>query len=212
MSRAVAVHNDPAASIHTAMSHNRAESTASLVPDGSAYRGYLINILLLGVYTPIYFATLHIYLRSKASRSPVVIAALTALYLLNAEQTAIQWSWTSEFLGMAGAPQHERSMYTNTRSSWDFLLTSVNAFLAAFVADALLIWRCYNVWNRSVRVILLPLALLLVETGTTPPMMRAARHYPDIPIQAPPSQPQCRSPPRSPIQTYTTPAWACGSE
>ena len=40
------------------------------------------------------------------------------------------------------------------------------------------IWRCYNLWNSSVRVILLPCALLLIEIGNYP--FNFASKYLDI--------------------------------
>lgn len=121
---------------------------------------------------------------SKASRSFVVISAITALYLLNLEQAAIQWFWINRFFGMAGQSESVVYTYANVGPIWSYLVTNINGSLLATVADSLLvriftlwsffywlylqIWRCYNLWNNSARVILVPSALLLIEIGNTP--------------------------------------------
>ncbi len=116
-------------------------------------------------------------------RSPIVVLALTALYLLNIEQTAVQWFWLNTFFENSGEPKLAAYLYANVGPSWSYLATNINAFLLAFIADSLLvsihilnlsiyshqlymqIWRCYIVWSNSVRVILLPCTLLILEVG-----------------------------------------------
>ncbi|KJA23653.1 hypothetical protein HYPSUDRAFT_201099 [Hypholoma sublateritium FD-334 SS-4] len=98
-------------------------------------------------------------------RSPVVISAITALYLLNVVQVVSKWVWTDRFLVLSGQSSDAAYLFANTGPSWIYLITNINAFLLATIADSLLIWRCYYIWSRSVRIIMVPLALLLTEIG-----------------------------------------------
>ncbi|KAF8881057.1 hypothetical protein CPB84DRAFT_1751285 [Gymnopilus junonius] len=84
----------------------------------------MLEILLLGIYTAIYFGTSYVY------------------------QPGGRWRHSGDNLH-----------YFNT--GWKTLFNDICAFLLATLGDGLLIWRCFNVWNRSLLVILLPLFLLL---------------------------------------------------
>ncbi|KJA17370.1 hypothetical protein HYPSUDRAFT_206202 [Hypholoma sublateritium FD-334 SS-4] len=127
------------------MSNNSTEllqDAANLFQDATIhymYNSFLMNILLLGIYTSIYFETLYIYLSSKASRSFVVMSAITALYLLNVEQAAIQWFWINGFFGMAGRTRSVAYDYTNVGPIWSYLVTNINGSLLATIADSLLV-------------------------------------------------------------------------
>ena len=76
---------------------------------------------------------------SKLSRSFVVITAITALYLLNVEQTAIQWFWINGFFGMAGQPKDVVFTYADAGPIWSYLVTNINGSLLATIADSLLV-------------------------------------------------------------------------
>ncbi|KJA23654.1 hypothetical protein HYPSUDRAFT_201100 [Hypholoma sublateritium FD-334 SS-4] len=134
-----------------------------IISPGSIDSGLLdiiaLHALLLGIYTAIYFGTLYIYLKSKLARNLWVISAITALYLLNVEQLAVEWSWAHIHSTDAA------TAFSTTGLNYINLISNINAFLLGLIADTLLIWRCYNVWNGSICIILMPSALLLLEMG-----------------------------------------------
>lgn len=72
-------------------------------------------------------------------RSPVVLSAITALYLLNVGQAAAQWVWTDRFLVLYGQSSNTAYLYANTGPSWLYLVSNINAFLLATIADSLLV-------------------------------------------------------------------------
>ena len=76
---------------------------------------------------------------NKMSRSFVVTLAITTLYLLNVEQTAIQWFWINRFFGMVGEAKDVAYAYTNTGPIWSYLVTNINGSLLATIADFLLV-------------------------------------------------------------------------
>uniref|UniRef100_A0A8H7XTL6 Uncharacterized protein n=1 Tax=Psilocybe cubensis TaxID=181762 RepID=A0A8H7XTL6_PSICU len=47
---------------------------------------------------------------------------------------------------------------------WTFIIYVMLQFSLPIVADSLLIWRCFHIWGRSLRIISLPLFFLLSET------------------------------------------------
>ncbi len=69
----------------------------------------------------------------------MVISAITALYVLNVEQTAIQWFWMNGFFGMAGQSKSAEYDYANIGPIWSYLVTNINAALLATTADTLLV-------------------------------------------------------------------------
>ncbi len=68
-----------------------------------------------------------------------MIFAITSLYLVNVEQTAIQWFWINNFFGMAGQSKYEAYIYADIGPIWSYLVTNINATLLAFIADSLLV-------------------------------------------------------------------------
>ena len=73
------------------------------------------------------------------SRSPVVIAAITSLYLLNAFQIGSQWVWTAKFVSLTGSSSQVAYLYANAGPNWMYLISNINASLIATVADSLLV-------------------------------------------------------------------------
>ncbi len=67
------------------------------------------------------------------------MSAITALYLLNVEQAAIQWFWINGFFGMAGQTRSVAYDYANVGPIWSYLVTNINGSLLATIADSLLV-------------------------------------------------------------------------
>ncbi|KJA17377.1 hypothetical protein HYPSUDRAFT_46464, partial [Hypholoma sublateritium FD-334 SS-4] len=66
---------------------------------------------------------------------------------------------------MVGGTKLEAAIYATNGPSWSCLVSNINAFFLAIVADGLLIWRCYNVWEKSLCSIIVPTVLYLVTIG-----------------------------------------------
>ncbi|KAF8886623.1 hypothetical protein CPB84DRAFT_1850084 [Gymnopilus junonius] len=78
-------------------------------------------------------------------------------------QEAGQWFLLRDAVVNQGATRKSIYVAIFTSPIWVSLLTSISIYSLAFLADTLLIWRCFNVWNRSLRVILFPLVTLFAE-------------------------------------------------
>ena len=78
------------------------------------------------------------------SRSPIVISALTALYFLNVVQSVAQWVWTNQILASTGLPNHANYLSGDAGPHWINLISVINAFLLATIADSLLVRSSFH--------------------------------------------------------------------
>ncbi|PPQ85710.1 hypothetical protein CVT25_002478 [Psilocybe cyanescens] len=125
----------------------------------------MLSTLLMGAYTIIYFGTLYAYTTKKAAQRWGVVTTITILYLLCLAQLAIQWyalQW--EFI-VNGETRQDIYLSILENPEALVLASFVTSYSVIIVADGLLIWRCFHVWNRSLRVIAFPLFLFIAETG-----------------------------------------------
>ncbi|KJA18640.1 hypothetical protein HYPSUDRAFT_44996 [Hypholoma sublateritium FD-334 SS-4] len=125
----------------------------------------MLSILLVGIYTSLYLGTAFTYFNRQSSRSLLVLAAITILYVLNLVEAAIEWLSIREILRKNGLPTTELFIFVLEGSNWQTFVDDVCNFIITAVADGLLIWRCYKLWNNSFRVIILSLVFLLAEIG-----------------------------------------------
>ncbi|KDR81297.1 hypothetical protein GALMADRAFT_136314 [Galerina marginata CBS 339.88] len=134
----------------------------------SELKSLLISVVLsaffMGIYTLVYFGTLSLYYR-KVSQGRIVVFAITLLYILNMGSFAFAW-WFSVWSFVDNGQTREAafsSMFNLPRGA--HIASGILAFSELLVSDGLLVWRCFHVWNRSLRVILLPLLLVAAEFG-----------------------------------------------
>jgi len=120
----------------------------------------------MGIYTMVYFGTLYIYLTTKrATQRRIVVTAMTMLYMLGISQFGIQWyvCWWN----FAGNGDTRETVFVSLFNGpvWTRLGINITSFAMCILADGLLIWRCFYVWNRSIRVISFLLFLFISEIG-----------------------------------------------
>ncbi|KDR70457.1 hypothetical protein GALMADRAFT_144743 [Galerina marginata CBS 339.88] len=120
----------------------------------------------MGIYTMVYFGTLYIYLTRKTrSERSIVVIAITVLYGLSLLELISQW-WSLGFSFVQNDQTQETIFLSfGNLPLWDGLVLNIGGFLAIIVADALLLWRCFQVWGNSVRVIAFPSFLWVAETA-----------------------------------------------
>ncbi|KZT28146.1 hypothetical protein NEOLEDRAFT_1130133 [Neolentinus lepideus HHB14362 ss-1] len=130
----------------------------------------LVSTFFYGMYT-IIFGTCSYALVFKKDRSNLhrrLLIVTVALYAFSTVQTVITF-WqgfvTTDIFpdgsyGDSYALLHEVNLYNLGECVADAMLACSN-----LVADGLLIWRCFVLWNRSFFVIAIPFILLLAETA-----------------------------------------------
>ncbi|KDR81224.1 hypothetical protein GALMADRAFT_136254 [Galerina marginata CBS 339.88] len=123
----------------------------------------LLNFLT-GIYTVIYFGTLYLSY-SRLSQRRIVVVAISLLYLLALVNLGLQW-WLMQWSFVDNGQTRNTVFFTVYNLPPGVHITSsIQGFLTIILADGLLVWRCFNVWNRSVRMITLPLVLVVTETA-----------------------------------------------
>ena len=120
----------------------------------------------------------------KGSQAIVVTATITMLYLLSITQLAIQWQ-VLQWSFVDNGETRETIFIANYYSipAWAQLASAVCIATTNILADGLLvsttfaipfrfshlklgkIWRCFYLWDRSLRAISLPFFFLVIEIG-----------------------------------------------
>ncbi|KAJ7860323.1 hypothetical protein B0H13DRAFT_1901022 [Mycena leptocephala] len=114
-----------------------------------------VGTFFYGIYLVLFCICIYILLhRPRDSGNIVLLVTAIALFTLATVQTAINL-----ILGAADIDGIEVP-YDNL-SLADMMIYVVNNV----IADALVIYRCYSVWNRNIYVIILPVILLITTSG-----------------------------------------------
>ncbi len=77
-------------------------------------------------------------------RSPIVISALTALFFLNVVQSIAQWVWTNQILVSTELLNDANYISGDAGPHWMNLMSVINAFLLATIADSLLVRSSFH--------------------------------------------------------------------
>ncbi|KJA22240.1 hypothetical protein HYPSUDRAFT_41134 [Hypholoma sublateritium FD-334 SS-4] len=133
----------------------------------SVINSAILSVLLTGIYTTVYFAAIYLYLtrQSKASRSATVLGAVTMLYTINIVTTAVQWRALQAFLELDGEPTEVFFAAAIAGFGWQDIVGNVMNLMLSPIADALLIWHCYKLWDSALRVVVPSLVLLLAQVA-----------------------------------------------
>ncbi|KAF9471340.1 hypothetical protein BDN70DRAFT_939017 [Pholiota conissans] len=126
--------------------------------------GMIFAALLMGIYTVVYGGTIYKYTTREVSRRYLVPATISCLYLCNLAFFGIDWFLTKRQFIDRGDDRD--TIFLATVNNWGNLITEIDLLNAAtlVLSESLLIWRCFNVWDRSFRIIFVPV-LLTVTVG-----------------------------------------------
>ncbi|KAF8160308.1 hypothetical protein BJ912DRAFT_1069457 [Pholiota molesta] len=130
---------------------------------GSNLNASILSAFGMGMYTIIYFGTMYIHLTRSASKRYIVPATITALFTCNILITAVNWYTTKWQFVDNGATRQSVFISLFEPPRWVDLASDIPYFLSFVLADGLLIWRCFFVWNLSLRAIAVPVLLLTAE-------------------------------------------------
>ncbi|PPQ90956.1 hypothetical protein CVT25_015682, partial [Psilocybe cyanescens] len=101
----------------------------------------------------------------SVQRRRIVICIITTLYIAYLLQFIGQWYMLKITVVDQGITRGKLFIAVARSPGWGNLLNNITSFILSSLADILLIWRCFHVWDDSVRVILLPLMVLVVQIG-----------------------------------------------
>ncbi|KAF9476275.1 hypothetical protein BDN70DRAFT_935189 [Pholiota conissans] len=123
--------------------------------------------LLMGMYTVIFGGTMYAYSIRQPSKRHLVPITVSLLYISNLATFVIQWFSTKLQFVDNGATRETILLDTFGGQFTIAVLLSVLNVISFVLGDALLIWRCFNLWNRSIRVISVPVLLTIIGTAQT---------------------------------------------
>ncbi|KAF9474950.1 hypothetical protein BDN70DRAFT_936274 [Pholiota conissans] len=129
----------------------------------------MLQALLMGIYTVVFGGTLYAYAtRTRQPSKPYFIPiAISLLYISNLALFGVQW-FSTKFQLVDNSETRDTmflAIYTNTDQVAANTVGFIFSIIAVALIDVLLIWRCFNLWDRSIRVIFIPAFFAFTETG-----------------------------------------------
>ncbi|KAK0209552.1 hypothetical protein IW262DRAFT_1468810 [Armillaria fumosa] len=132
----------------------------------------MINALMHGIYTGVVIVTL----RTIASRDNyqnyrkpcLFVSIILILYVLATFNFYCEWAQNISYFSTAGECFWDVYRSKRDQGTPILLTVGIDAILSTALADATLIWRCWIVWGRTWRVVLVPVActtLAIISRG-----------------------------------------------
>ncbi|KAJ7465866.1 hypothetical protein FB451DRAFT_173748 [Mycena latifolia] len=143
-------------------------SITDLLPVRAVYlHQALIELFVNGLYTALFFAMLYamVFKRQTHRNSPGLLIALVAMYILSTVHVASRWIQVK----LAFIDHAETSIttvaYLIQPPLWLALLAGISLTTTTLISDCVLVWRCWTVWNRNWKIVILPLLTTFVGAG-----------------------------------------------
>ncbi|KAJ7139267.1 hypothetical protein C8R44DRAFT_764143 [Mycena epipterygia] len=124
----------------------------------------LVQIFFHGIYFVVFFLALYAMIL-KRKTPPLLFAVVVAMFSSATVQTALNWqSLRDGFVAHGDTPLDTVNSLTQ-ESLAVTVLTGTMLIGNTLLADCVLIFRCFAIWNRDWRAIVLPVLTTLASTG-----------------------------------------------
>ncbi|TFK51057.1 hypothetical protein OE88DRAFT_1808561 [Heliocybe sulcata] len=145
-------------------------TSPALALERSVYIGNIIGGILLGLQIYITFQAIY-YLTASQSRASRARAFYIAYEIVLLVCSIIGWAVDCllgqyMFIENPGYPGGPAAWFSDNSAVWWNIFGSAFDMLAIFMADGLLLYRCYIVWGSNRWIIAFPALLYLVSTVT----------------------------------------------
>ncbi|KAK7018421.1 hypothetical protein R3P38DRAFT_2982681 [Favolaschia claudopus] len=132
-----------------------------------AFRDVYVNMTLLqafgnGIYTVIFFLALYAMVFKRRTPRPL-FAAVVIMYISAVIQTGVHWANTRKAFTYGNTPEETAALLAQPGFTMVVLPTTL-LVANTVLADCVLIFRCYAVWNRDWRIIALPIMSTITST------------------------------------------------
>ncbi|SJL13991.1 uncharacterized protein ARMOST_17443 [Armillaria ostoyae] len=122
-----------------------------------------------GIYTGVVAVTLWAVASRNSIQSPgrphFLIFVILLLYIFQTFSLYEAWALEIAYTTLPNG-KNFWTMFEYTPGTLIFLALGIDAILSTILADATLIWRCWIIWGRSWRIVLVPIACTTLATGT----------------------------------------------
>ncbi|PBK67081.1 hypothetical protein ARMSODRAFT_338287 [Armillaria solidipes] len=135
----------------------------------SWFNGIIIESLIHGMYTALLGVALWRILSSSA-RQPKVLAGISVLmYILTTMHLSVRWFYARRAFITNGQTEETRffALVDSLIAGgplWAPTISSVVASINILLADCIIIWRCWIIWGRNWRIVVLPSLCTLCGT------------------------------------------------
>ncbi|PBK90383.1 hypothetical protein ARMGADRAFT_1014557 [Armillaria gallica] len=138
-----------------------------IVPRDTELNRTILAALLYGIYTGVIVVTLWAvasrYHNQNYRRPHFLVSIIILLYILAVFGLYYEWAGGTLSITNGTNPWIE---HTSSLSPPILLTGGISAILSTNLADVTLIWRCWIVWGRSWRVVLVPIAFTTLTTAS----------------------------------------------
>ncbi|KAJ7643134.1 hypothetical protein DFH06DRAFT_1427081 [Mycena polygramma] len=119
----------------------------------------------LRLYTGLFLVTLYAMVFKATTRKTGVLLALIAMYTLSTVHLACKWVLIKHAFIDHGDSPTSTVIHLVQSPLWLTVLPAVTLTTNTLVADCVLIWRCWIVWDQDWKVVLVPLLCTFVGAG-----------------------------------------------
>ncbi|KAJ7275984.1 hypothetical protein C8J57DRAFT_1505286 [Mycena rebaudengoi] len=126
-----------------------------------------VELYMNGLYTVLFFVTLYgmVFKRQLHKQNVGVFLALIAMYILSTMHIVCRWILMRNAFIDNGDTSTTISLYLLQPPLWLTVLAAIVFTVNTLMADCVLIWRCWTIWNRNWWVVALPICCTLAGAG-----------------------------------------------
>ncbi|KAJ7629086.1 hypothetical protein FB45DRAFT_919959 [Roridomyces roridus] len=130
---------------------NSTDSINVVLP-GATLQSTFLQLYMNGLYSGLFFVTLYgmVFKRPIYRTNPALLSALVMMYILSTVHVIGDWI----LLELGGG-------FLGSGPLWITIMSSVAFTLNTLIADLVLIWRCWKIWNNNWVIVTLPILCTL---------------------------------------------------
>ncbi|KAJ7087079.1 hypothetical protein C8R44DRAFT_893246 [Mycena epipterygia] len=135
-------------------------SLAALLPlRGIFLQTALLEMFMNGLYTGVFIATIYsMTFRKKLSEINIPLClAIVAMYVFSTVHAASRWVLVNTAFIDHGDTPESTLAFLAVEPLWLVVVPGVMFPANTLIADSILIWRCWVVWNRNFKIVIIPI-------------------------------------------------------
>ncbi|KAF8915216.1 hypothetical protein CPB85DRAFT_1251651 [Mucidula mucida] len=123
----------------------------------------IIEALTHGMYSALVLVALWQTASMAYSRVRIImLSVLVLMYLLATTHLGVRWYWVRQaFVVEATTPEDSFYVFLEVKYFWVWVVSGLTFGLNTVIADSVLIWRCWTIWSRDWRIVILPIVFTI---------------------------------------------------